>query len=629
MSWSPVTRPVRWLVLALIAASPAWAKPTELLPLPEPTLEGVEDAVRTQLVERRRTAAEWIAAGELTDSEVADAYGGLGQLYFAYDIMDAAEPCLLNARNLDPGGFRWRYLLGALFTRSGDIDRALEELLAASGLRQEDVPTHVRLGRLYLDLARLEEAERHFRKALENDDRIAAGHHGLGLIALERGEWGASVGHLNRALALQPRATSIHYLLGIAHRELGELDEARRHLALNRHDPVLFSDTEIDRLDALIEGGRYYVQLGELALGRGNYAEAMRAFREAVSRGPGDALAHYNLGLTLIKTGSATEGLDHLQEAVRLDPEYRDAHFNLGGLLADAGRMAEAESHFASALAIDPADDEARLAWTRSLIRLDRASQARTELEAMLERDSADPELVLALAEALEALGRSDEARRRLQELVADSGEATVSARAHAQLARLAQAAGDRVAAIEHLREAVGADPRLEGAYEWMGALLGQEGEFAQAAIAYRRAVEFESRSLTARFGLAMALLLSGESRQAWASLEEGVERVDDRLPLRHLLARLLATAPEAGVRDGTRSLEIAREVYRTRETSEHAETVAMALAEGGDFGQAIAWQERALALASATPGRDLTSLRRRLELYRAGQPCRSPWLGQ
>jgi hypothetical protein len=61
----------------------------------------------------------------------------------------------------------------------------------------------------------------------------------------------------------------------------------------------------------------------------------------------------------------------------------------------------------------------------------------------------------------------------------------------------------------------------------------------------------------------------------------------------------------------------------------EYAETLAMALAELGRFEEAIGWQQRVL-VAGRQQGADesyLQLLRRRLDAYKRGEPCRAPWL--
>lgn len=610
--------------VVFVIASPIGA---ELRPLPEPSLAAVEETVRRQLEEGRASLLELVASGAPRDAELGAAYGALGRVYFAYEILDAAEVCLLNASELDPTDFRWHYLLGAIYTREGDSGRALESLLAAAALRPTDVPTQLRLGRLFLDLARLEDAEARFAGVQGRGG--AAAEHGLGLIAQERGAWRVSLEHLGRALEQQPGASSIHYLLGVAHRELGDLGAARRHFQLNRHQPVIFEDPEVDALDALVESGRYYLRLGELARGRGSVDVAAQAFREAVARAPEDPLGHYSLGLVLKETGRTAESLEHLREAVRLDPDYRDAHFNLGVLLAGAERLSEAQHHFARALAIDPGDRAARLAWARALAWSGQEARALTELDAMLDVDRSDSQALLALGEVYEIAGRASEARERYLEVVSLPAEAGDAARAHERLAGLAIGAGDGAAAIEQLRRALELEPTLPGASERLGTLLGQAGAFREAAMAFEAAVRSEPTALSPRFGLAMSLLLDERPAAARRSLEDGIVALAESLPLEHLLARVLAAASDGEVRDGERAERLAREVYRARPSADHAETVAMALAENGRFDEALEWQERALSLAAAGPGRDLAPLRQRRELYAGSRPCRSPWLAR
>jgi hypothetical protein len=124
-----------------------------------------------------------------------------------------------------------------------------------------------------------------------------------------------------------------------------------------------------------------------------------------------------------------------------------------------------------------------------------------------------------------------------------------------------------------------------------------------------------------------MALILSEDYRRARQILEEALIAFPGHLPLSHLLARLLATAPDPAVRDGTLAVELALAAYEEGGTVDEGETVAMAWAEAGDFEQALTWQRRMLAQVGAgEPLARVGQIRRRLALYENGQPCRAPW---
>ena len=121
--------------------------------------------------------------------------------------------------------------------------------------------------------------------------------------------------------------------------------------------------------------------------------------------------------------------------------------------------------------------------------------------------------------------------------------------------------------------------------------------------------------------------MLGGSHGEAVRVLEASVELHPDELPLVHLLARVLATAPEAEVRDGERALEIAQRVFATQQSIEHAETIAMALAETGRFADAVAWQRDLVTRARSrlAPGA-VAELEARLAQYERGEPVRAPW---
>jgi tetratricopeptide (TPR) repeat protein len=110
------------------------------------------------------------------------------------------------------------------------------------------------------------------------------------------------------------------------------------------------------------------------------------------------------------------------------------------------------------------------------------------------------------------------------------------------------------------------------------------------------------------------------------AECGKALEAAPQNARLRNKLAWMLATCPDASVRDGAKALKIAR---RLVEGSGHREpqyldTLAAAYAEVGHFPQAVATAKEALALArSAFQERLAQSVQARLDAYRAGRAYR------
>jgi hypothetical protein len=96
---------------------------------------------------------------------------------------------------------------------------------------------------------------------------------------------------------------------------------------------------------------------------------------------------------------------------------------------------------------------------------------------------------------------------------------------------------------------------------------------------------------------------------------------------LAHTAARLRAACPDDSVRDGAAALPLAQTVFRTYQCIEHAETLAMAFAETGKYGEARKWQKQAIdAAMSENRGDVMPRLKKNLALYEMGKPCREPW---
>jgi tetratricopeptide (TPR) repeat protein len=593
--------------------------PVELLEVPRPALETLEEADRRQL-EADRAALDRILADESSSEElVARAYGEIGTVYFLYDFAQPAEAALVNASALAPEEHDWHYYLGVLYSRDGRNGEARERLERAAELRPDHLPTYIHLGRVELDGGRLEAAEESFRAALAIDPESAAAEVGLGEIAQARGETAEAIERYRRALELQPRADSIHHRLGLAYRSAGDLPKAKEHLALNRGEPVRFEDPLVDGLTALLKTSAIHLARGNQAMMDGDAERAVAEYSRALERDPDDALVHYNLGMALIRAERREEALARLEHAVELDPDYRDAHYNLAIARAEDGRWAEAAEHFERAWRIDPLDQAARLDWALALEHSGDAQGAVRELTGLIE----------ALAGKV----------------------SPVAGGAHLRLAALLEGRGGPGSdggeeVLGHYRRAVELLPDSAEARAALAAALARTGRLDDAAAEYAAAVALDPAAPSLRFGQAMALILGGRHGDARSALESaladgsdgaagadggGGPEGDAALPLAHLLARLLATAPDPSVRDGARALALAGQVFEASPNLDHAETLAMAYAEVGNLEEAVAWQRRVLTRAESQgrPAPMLEAMRARLARYERGEPERSPWASE
>ena len=124
-----------------------------------------------------------------------------------------------------------------------------------------------------------------------------------------------------------------------------------------------------------------------------------------------------------------------------------------------------------------------------------------------------------------------------------------------------------------------------------------------------------------AQLRLVYLLLSRGESTAALRWLAQAAEADN---PIAHNdYAWLLATNPDATLRDGELALDYAQRAVAKVQTPAYLDTLAAAYAELGQFAEAVATQERAIALVVDAQSELAAELQGHLLAYRDGKPWR------
>lgn len=341
---------------------------SELAPVIEPDLAGLDTVVAGQLRQARQEMEGVIADPTADVNRLAAAYGTLGQLYHAYELLDAAESCYFNASLLAPQDFRWVHLLADVARLEGNLEEAAARYEAAWSLQPYDFAALVRLGEAYAELGRAEDAETAFKSALALSPGSPSAMAGLGQLALERREFGDAIMYFKAALQAAPEANRLHYSLAMAYRGLGDMDAARRHLEQRGKVGLRPPDPVVDQLQMLTEGERVHLVRGRLAFASGRYQEAADEFAAAVAADPKSARALVNLGTALGRVGDLDAAIEKYRQALVVEPDQMTAHFNLGSSLVENGRASEAIPHVEAVLENTPYDAEAQLLMARALV---------------------------------------------------------------------------------------------------------------------------------------------------------------------------------------------------------------------------------------------------------------------
>lgn len=462
------------------------------------------------------------------------------------------------------------------------------------------------LGELYIAYDYNTPAAASLRNAEKLDPASFVWPYEQGLVARASGD-PAARGHFERALQKNPGYPPAEAHL--AGKELGS-----------------FADPLRERIAGLARSTGSLAAKGSQALEAGRLEEAEAAFRRAIDASPGNATLRVDLARALERQGRFDDALRTLQEALGRDGKNPALHRQIGVVYRAKSQHEQAAAAFRQAAELAPADAAAQFGLAESLVALKRFDEAGPVVEKAAGLAPADPRASALRAAVLGAGGKTTEAL----ELYRISAKAESTSKAEAvrlldDAAKLAWSKNQRDQAVLLWRQAIEKDPLSSAAHLNLGNGLQLLNRRAEAKSELAKAVELAPADANARLSLDALRILTGDFAAARQSLEEGLAMKADQPALMNTLARLLATCPEASLRDGKRALELSRKAFAIEARLEHAETVGMALAEMGQFEQAIRWQ-RGLA-QQAQQRNDRVALNRlmaTLGTYQKRQPIRA-----
>ncbi len=148
-----------------------------------------------------------------------------------------------------------------------------------------------------------------------------------------------------------------------------------------------------------------------------------------------------------------------------------------------------------------------------------------------------------------------------------------------------------------------------------------ERGESDAALERYRKAVAVAPEIPHGHHALVASLRDRGELDEAIAALEAGLEQGPGDVHLRLQLAWLLATHPDPARRRADRAIGLAGHALAHDRTPETLDTMAVALAAGGRFPEAIRYERQAIELAGGESAPGFAERRLRIETFEEGRP--------
>ena len=317
------------------------------------------------------------------------------------------------------------------------------------------------------------------------------------------------------------------------------------------------------------------------------YRNEETIWQDTLTRNPNAWLAHNNLGLLLRAAGKPEEATEHYARALQIAPDSPEAYDNMGSILSDMGRSAEAMGYYEHALALNPRRAETHYNLGTALAKLGRNEEAVGRFKAALQIKPDYFEAHNNLGNVLFRLGRVSEAIEHYQnalQLKSDNAET------HFNLAVALVSTGRLDEAIEHYQRALALLPDLAPVHFRYGQALQAQRHFAAARAEYEKTLVLDPRHVLAHLNL------------TW----------------------VLATCPDASLRDGNRAVELALQAQAIAggESPQLLDTLAAAYAEAGRFPEAVETARQALNLNATKNDQPLAeAIQSRLKLYETNSP--------
>ena len=202
------------------------------------------------------------------------------------------------------------------------------------------------------------------------------------------------------------------------------------------------------------------------------------------------------------------------------------------------------------------------------------------------------------------------------------------SAEIHNNLGSALAQSGKVEEAVTHFQTALQILPDYAQAHYNLGYALLQKGGVSEAVNQFQTALQLDPGFAAARDNLDLALRQKSAVDETLAQYQQALQHNPDSVEVLNNLAWLLATCPDAEVRDGAQAVQYARHACELTHygVTVLVGTLAAAYAEAGRYDDAVATAEKACALAQASGDRDLLERNQKLlAMYRARQPYHEP----
>lgn len=563
-------------------------------PVPPNRIQGLRDALST--------------AAELSDQEVqrwrqrsaadAAAYPGTGQTatgqtdrallhYYRQRYHQAViETELARSRRATGAASAFDRIFGPLFGNPSALTGHIGLIREVDEAIPGDPQVLALLGRALRVDGQLDQADTTYDRVIALASGRPEGYFGKGLVALDRGDRAAAASYFSAAFERDNRFFPAPLQLALLaesqddwanaitqRRILAELHPGTESTialaqALRRSGPQGFIEAEQLLTPIARESAAATIELARIYNDAGRPADAIAAYRDALTIDPQSSTASFELGETLAAQGDTAGAEQALRDALRFDETNVDARLALAQLYAGPlERPEDAREEYAILLRQNVRDQEKLIAIGDNALATGDYNQAIAAFERVLRTQPDDLHSRHKIGEAYLATDRLDSAAQAEQQVL-DATVATsdpellrIRAEALARMGDVARLRGQIDIANSYYTQAQQLDPNLVAAqlglglsavgqgnwgvargyfdtatrlpagqsnpetWFWLGEALLRANDFGGAISAYQQALTLRPNFPEVHLGLAQVRAAQNDIEGALAQVQEGLRQ--------------------------------------------------------------------------------------------------------
>jgi tetratricopeptide (TPR) repeat protein len=462
---------------------------------------------------------------------------------------------------------------------AGEGKRAREAIDKALAMGFEDPPARAKALALR---ARLQERPEKQLADIDEAVRLMPSDVALvrarGLLLADMDKLERALADLNEAIKLAPDDGPTYEAKAVVLARLKKYDEALAVLDKARQ-------LSPDSVMPLVERARVHVQ-------QAKFDAAVEDLNRALAVDPGDVTVLMMRASLYQDKGDKNKALADVDHVLKLQPKSTRAIRSRALLLTESERLDEAVGELEKLRRLEPKD-------TLTLLQL-----------AMLYAAQKKPAKAIETYTALLALDPTDWRAYR------GRGDA------YADLGKSAESSADYEKARAELEKLLKLNPKDTAALLQLAVLYAAQKKPAKAIETYTALLAVDPNEWHALRGRGDTYLNVGRQAEAIADYEKALKLQPTDHSILNNFAWVLATSPDAKLRNGHRAIELATLACKATEykLAYILSTLAAAYAETGDFATAMKWSAKAVEIGDKEHD---DSLKKELESYKAKKPWR------